>query len=324
MTIIYLKKPKVSHLKCDKFSATLKIEDQYHSSVKARVNELIDAGYAKSKNYSAYQTSARLYIGDNNRYFVLIQCGPRSYHKNYSYFRIEYSPHNIGMDGLAELKMRLDEILPFGYDGFISEGICTRFDATVDISHININYLLFSCSKMKISKVYYRDGGISLFDCSLPMSSYILGGESSSRKISIYDKKRQLAYLNKKHPKYAQKLPDHEVTRIEVQHRFRIPISNLHKVANPFEKLGVASFNNIPIKDDPTFDLFILAARFVGAQNAQLALRKKLREKYSQYLKQSGPDWWDPDVIWEQWPSVIHNICHPGTCPLKVGELEVC
>lgn len=311
MTVV-IHKPNVSNVFCDKLSVTLKIDPEYHSEVLSKITDLIDNWYASVVHTPQYKFSIRLVIGNNDE-STLIQCSPHL--DSISFFRVECNPSRLGSEGLSELKLRLDDILPDGYDGLMQYGICTRFDATIDIHDVQIDKLCFRYPSMQLSKAFYRKGGINNYTHDI--ESYYLGGDSGKRQFCVYDKAQQIKAHNAKYPLVKKAIPNHPITRIEVKNRERLPMMSLTAIPNQFEKLGVYSFHKLP-NSDWKFNLFVKAVRSEGMQNALLGLPEDVRKKYLKWSELAKPTYWKPDEHWKYWPCVVEEIIHPAVSCLAL------
>ena len=303
MTITYIKAPIISNVFCDKLTITLKVDPKHHDFVKNGMYELINNGYAKKTYTPQYQLSVRLGIGDYNEHTALIQCSPHPYLLNHSFFRIEFNPDRIGIEGMCFLKTRLDELLPNGYKSLIQHGTCTRFDVSIDIVHMEIDKFVFRAPKMRRSKSFYN-GKKTIRE------SYYIGGDNSKRQFCIYDKVAEIKNNNSgkliKTP-----IPNHPVTRIEVRNKYRIPMTELINVDNQFLKLEIYFLNKIQ-KSNLEFDFFLDSVRLRGLISALYKIESPYeRKKYIAQMESAKNKYWKPEKHWESWVDVVNEIYHP-------------
>jgi hypothetical protein len=318
ITYIKYKKPIVSDVFCDKFSATLKIDNNYYYDILKSIHEHIDNGYAKESSKPNYKQSIELFLGSESEYSALIQAAP--YKKGYAFFRIEFNPQRIGSEGLSELKLRLDNILPNGYESLIQHGICTRIDATIDIHHVAVNRLCFYLQNMQKSKAYFKKGKI--LGCANNIGSYYTGSDDSQKQFCAYDKVQEIKNHNSNYPHNKIQVPDHPITRIEIKNRKRIPITSLPTIPNQFINLSVYSFHKTP-KIDWKFDLFIKAVRSEGAQNSLLALPEPIKKLYRERLETAKVLFFQPEEHWKKWPKVMNEILYPTVSPLALPKQAI-
>lgn len=311
VTVTIKYKPVFSDVFCDRLTVTLKVKPEQYDEVKFNMNNMIENGYARKDYKWQYRLSMRLGIGEDNDSSTLIQCSPHPFLSNYSFFRIELNPHRLGSEGLSELKLRIDEILPNGYDDLVRSGVCTRFDAALDLKYISIESLAFSYPKMRLSKAFYNSGSVTNY-----IQSYYIGGDKNKRQICIYDKVAQIKEYNQKNL-IKKDVPSFPVTRIEVRNKKRVRVSELINIDNQFKPLEVLLLSRFP-DIDWVFGLFVKAVRLEGLLNALLALPKYERAKYKKILKVANASFWKPDKHWEKWTDVIGEIYKPLPSKLAV------
>ena len=313
MVVIH-KKPTVTEIFIDKITATLPIKSSDHEAVLGGMHQLVDVGYGLFIRKPFYEYSVILGIGVANTP-VLLQCKPYGYLSDWAFFRIEFNPSTLGSEGLAELKLRLDVLLPLGYESLIASGMLTRFDVTFDIQHVSIDQLVFRHPGFRLSKAYYRAGKTDSFVEDV-VSLYI-GGDSGARQFCFYDKVQQIKDWNSEHPLNQKPVPIIDTTRVEVTNKKRVPFKSLLNVPNQFEKLEIFTFHTVP-QDDWQFSLFLIAARHQGLQKTLYMVPKYLRKKYIQRLRKSVLEQYDPIAQWSGWKGSVNALFYPATSHLKV------
>lgn len=294
----------VSDLFCDKISMTLSIEPSQEGIVIENFENLQSAGHAKWVHKSIYRLSLQV-VDEMLNPIVLVQCRPVG--SGRSFFRTEFNPSKVSM---WEVMYFIDSILPDGYESLHQHGICTRFDATVDIHNVNINELLIWKPQISVTSAYYKSGRTE---------TYYLGAKSSPKQCCVYDKVAEIKRRNEG-PFVKQEIPDHEITRIEVRLKNRTPVKGLHCVDDLFSQLGIVEFSDIDPMDEK-FDLFLRASRAEGAQNVLLSLSEATRKSYRKILNNSKALWWEPEKIWAQWPELVSRITHPPASKPYYGLL---
>ncbi len=309
--INYYIKPVVSPVFCDKLSATLKIEEHHYHGVLTAFENAVNDGWAKKAYTAIYKQSCRLQLGDYDT-STLIQCQPHN--ETSAFFRIEANPSKLGKEGMAELQMLLNEILPHGYAGLVQDGISTRVDTAVDIMNIEMSQIVYRYPGMRLSKAYYAKGKPTVY-CNEMLSYYLGSDGGKGAQICIYDKTAQAKTHNVKHPHNKIEVPKVPTVRIEIRHRNRRMLSRLYTLKNLFSKLDLYSFHKIPPRDDK-FNLFVGVMQAQGLQNALLMLSGPTRKLYRKRVESAKPDFWQPEEHWENWEAVVDGILHPSSSAL--------
>ena len=288
---------------CDKLSCTFtpsecsseKLED-----VLQMLSEPNERGYylkrLGGKDGRLYQHTFELLNVGGDRQIALMQMKPRR--KEHNFFRFELNPNAIGPDGVYEVKRILKALFGRRFRDDLRSGNITRLDAAVDVYKIRPDDLLVFSASARQSGLFQRS-----FDKSgretFFAETYTIGSQTSDYFACCYDKTAQLSRVK------AQEVDD-LITRVEVRLKPRtedgeaLKVESIGNARNPFSSLVVAYY---PKPDDTNyvFNLFVLAARTVGAERAlKIISDKRVRSKFWNLLQDSIPNWWCPDKHWEE------------------------
>ena len=139
-----------------------------------------------------------------------------------------------------------------------------------------------------------------------------IGGVKSPNRWRIYNKKAEMHEKNKKKAKLLHDIPPkHELTRIELSMIPKCKLFNLTAQTNAFANLTVSSFNNLKGTKDSCWELFLDSCRLRGAQAALWKVKdSQYHTLYKSRLKDGQADWWNPEKIWSQLPSILTNIAN--------------
>ncbi len=298
---------EVDPIICDKLSYTVKISEENKPIIKNRIEQLAENNYAKIVFKGSYYKSINLLLGDFNEYKVLIQIEPKL--QNTSYIRVEYNPSKLGVYNL-EFKKYMDDLFKGigGYTYILENAICTRFDATVDIHNININNLLFSYKRKAISKAYYKSGKINNYKDHL-ITTYYLGNDSGKSQVCIYDKILKMKKDKNDNPLLYIEIPDHDITRVEIRCKNRLPLIDTMKVKNQFKPMAAVLLKKANKIKDWRVNMIMRLSCHEGFNNALLAIPNDHRAKFRDLIiEEATPYWWNPDKIWNDWPKTMEVV----------------
>ena len=221
---------------------------------------------------------------------VLMEAGPKTVKG--AQVRFDFNPSKIGADGIEQFKLLLDGMMPYGYDHLIASGKITRIDFAADIHGIHISDLEFFTQ--------YACGGTKFSKSGKPQTVY-LGAVSSNKKWAIYDKAAQLKLKN-----------GQVITRIERRLKANIALVELENIENPFLGLSIISSklgNKVPVGvSAETWRLFRRACKHTPCSVVLTDLEPTTRKIVREWLKGKVVKWWNPDAVWESFPSVVSEL----------------
>lgn len=210
--------------------------------------------------------------------------------------RIEFSPIDLGLQGMTALHVNLISQIPDGWAYFQEQGRITMIEVTLDIEGIGMEDFHILPAQATASATYKRNGKLETL--------YL--GKSKSNQTKIYDR-------GQKRISKGQGWSGPPTTRIERRLKLAKPLqlADLGSLPNPFADLKIiASASGCPPEEEKSnkaylWSLFMDSVR-VRNLNASLALLPtKKRAMYRKWLAKHSTSWWQPADIWAHWPNVV-------------------
>lgn len=285
----------VSKIVCDKLSVTIDYKNEKDRlQLIAQLNDLSQQSEMvyQFKKWP-YQYGLRVREPDiKNRLLMLIQWKPVL--QGMGFFRVDFNPAHADMSNVFAV---LDAVLPGGYADLKAFGKITRFDASVDLSNIRPDGLLAYYPKKQISQIHCKSGKIE---------TLYLGKRGEGNLVVIYDKQRE---IKEKNQKYKLDIPELKIktTRVEIRMHPDCNFENFLKIENPFSNLDLKSEFGY-FEDEELWRLFIATCRHRGEVDALALLDSETRKKFRSRILAMPCSWWQPNLIWIDWPSVVNNI----------------
>jgi len=291
--IIFKTKAEQSEVFCDMLTITLKLEPHEHQICLNNIEDMLADGYAKkSIRKGKYKRAINIGTGENGQNQFLVQFDPKQSH--HAFLRVEFNPAKCYP---GEVRIELDKIIPCGgYSRLFQNGTCTRVDASIDVHFAAIEKLLFWIPGLSVTSAYAKGA---------KAGSLVYGSAESNKRVSVYDKRRQMVKANAKTPNKVN-IPDHPITRIEVQLKHRFPAKDLAELKNAFEKILISNPSKSVFNDD-LGRMFLLACEANGPPRALAALIDKKAE-FVEKLKTTSVKWWQPEKAWAHWSAVANAI----------------
>lgn len=212
--------------------------------------------------------------------------------------RAEFSPVDIGGDGLGEFHVSLCDIVPDGWKFFIQHGNVSMIEVTVDIPGVAIEDF-HAVPVQGLSSANYKQNG------KLETLNF---GKSKGSQTKIYDRgKKRLAKKQKWHGP--------ATTRIERRLKLgaSLRLLDLPSLQNPFAALQMVFVTNgcppaeLAKKKEYLWQLFLDSARVRTLPAALMLLPVERRAIYRKWLKQNHTEWWQPELIWSHWTKVVEQ-----------------
>lgn len=303
---------------CDKLSCTFNPSElllDRLDGVLRMLSEPNERGYSLNriggKDGRLYRSSFELMRLGSDRQVALIQMEPRR--KEHNFLRFELNPNAIGADGVYELKRVLKALFGRRFRDDLRGGNITRLDAAVDVYKIRPDDLLVFSARARQSGLFQR-----IFDRSgretCVIETQTIGSQTSDYFARCYDKAAQLSRVK------AEEVDD-LITRVEVKLQPRnddgatLKVEDISEARNPFSSLVIAYYPR-PDGSDYVFDLFVLAARTVGAERAlKIISDRRVRSRYWSLLEDSVPHWWCPNKHWNE---VLDSLKVTGLFPKDI------
>lgn len=289
---------------CDRLSLTVDIP----AAEQQELGKWIRSMHPTSK-FGQYQV-AGLVSGDDISYtygttspggqFALLQAAPKNVLGKMRFLRAEMNPSRID---LQTIEATINQFRPWLYETLTGEGTVTSFHLAVDVSHVDIDTLLFRAPKFSVSAMNQKSG----------KTLYI-----GSRRYRIYEKREEIIANNKKKAKEAAiAVPENPLVRIEIDLYLpsKTRLQDIPELPNQLAELTVTNYADL-VDGDDKWRLFLHAARLGGAQAALAKIKsKKLKAEYVSRLKSGSCNWWQPEKVWAQLPTIIDGILEPDKYP---------
>ena len=216
--------------------------------------------------------------------------------------RLEFNPSKLGVAGLEHLQGILSSLISGGWNEFVKHGRISRLDVAVDLIGVRMTKLKVVPPKAVVSQTWNSSKGKLLtYQWGKPKGSYT----------QIYNKTAEMQARG-----VAVSGP--QITRFE--RRLKQPacktLMKLAELDNPFA--GFVLTTTVPeAPDDGPAYVWPLFCDSVSVRGLHAALQLLPPHKSPVYKKQfanAAPDWWNPDAIWAQWPTVVEQS--------KIGDPE--
>ena len=209
--------------------------------------------------------------------------------------RIEFNPSKLGFDGLKNMHAILSTMMDGGWRLFVNHGRISRLDVAVDLVGVRITKLMIVPPKAVVSQTWNSSKGkIETYQWGKPKGSFT----------QIYNKTAQMQARG-------LSVSGPQVTRFE--RRLKQPPSKsltmLAELENPFAGFVLTTTVPEAPDDGPSYvwPLFCDSVTVRGLHAALQLLPEHKRPVYKKQFTNAGPDWWDPDAIWAQWPAVVQQ-----------------
>jgi hypothetical protein len=215
-----------------------------------------------------------------------------AYHKSQVFkLRLEFSPADLGVEGMNVLHAALSVFLPDGWDFVVENGVVTKIEVSVDLPKVKTSDLHF-IPKQTTSAQTWSHGGL--------LQTLVLGKAKSGNQTRIYDR-------GAKRKAKGQFSPAYEGTRVERIFKLAKPLKGLAALPNPFKDF---SFSLAPQRPPGELRAYIwtMFMDSVTARSLPVALKLLPEEKrtmYRKWLQQNAVEWWNPDTIWAAWPAYL-------------------
>jgi hypothetical protein len=289
---------KVSPLFCDRLSFVLQYKTmEERTFVRERLKHLkynSQGHYAHDGGKAKYKLGMYFYVEQYEQVEkMLVQADPHVLSDHF--VRVDYNPAHVDSSNVRWL---LSPILPGGWMDIPTRAVCTRFDATVDISGMDVADLFVSYPKMRRSRVFCKGG---------KTETYELGGYAGDKRVLLYDKCAEIKHWNLKH-KIKVPLPPSPMARLEIVLRPSIKFDALLQLDNQFSGLRLHPIPPLSETTTTLFRFFVETARFRGLQDALLMLPEGTRKRFKAVMEKSAYSWWDADTVWSTWPILIQEL----------------
>ncbi|WP_192357699.1 hypothetical protein [Mesorhizobium mediterraneum] len=212
--------------------------------------------------------------------------------KRISKLLLNFVPVDLGADGMLDLHVAINMILPDGWLYAVTHGRVTRMDVAVDLPGLTMDSIHFQPQKAAYSQRLFPDGQLETI--------YI--GKSKSAQTVIYDR-------SKKRAKLGQSMP--QCLRIERRMKLGgMKLTNLLGMKNPFlnTKLAVALPGPPNPAKEKEWAMFGDSVKERGLPAALTLLPKDRRVAYKKHIDAHLLPIWNPEEIWKSWQPMLDEL----------------
>lgn len=289
----------------DRISVVLKVptlEDAKAIYSEAFVQFKDSEVFTKGKGgvWGLYKTARRVALAciDNPKKWPLLQYAYDATEKRAIEFRTEFSPVDLGVEGLTQFHAQLISLMPGGWQYFVEHGRITMVEVTVDVPNVEVESFHLLPPQGPSAMTWKVNG---------KLETMVLG-KSKGNQTKIYDR-------GKKRIAKKQGWAGPPTTRIERRLRPGQPMSfaQLSTMPNPFANIQmivptVGCPPTIPKSREYVWTFFLDSAKVRGLSPALKLLPEERRTEYRKWLGKHPVSWWQPDAIWAHWPSVVEKL----------------
>ena len=212
-------------------------------------------------------------------------------------FRAEFSPVDLGENGMEEFHLALKPLMNDGWQSFAEHGRVTMIEITVDLPDISVDQFDPLPKQAVYRQAWGKDGHLET----------IVLGKASGNQTKIYNR-------GKKRTDKGQKWKGPLTTRVERRLRPQgLKVTTLPTISNPFAGITLPSTSIPPPPDEPETKTYLWlmfqdSVKVRGVSGALNLLPEGKRTTYRAWLKQHLKPWWDPQAIWLHWPKYISDL----------------
>ena len=282
----------------DKISVVLNVPQgaeayDIHSSIWAQLDD--KEAFRRAKKWGPFQVGVRLPLQSvlKERKWPLLHYrhgGQRALQ-----FRAEFSPVDLGPQGLGEFHAQLMSLVPDGWGYFVEHGRVTMIEVTVDLPNISVDQFHLVPKQGPSSMAWKANGQLET----------LVLGKAKGSQTKVYDR-------GKKRVALGQTWTGPPTTRVERRLRLNSPLAELGTLANPFASMQMVAIPTGPppeeIKSAYIWTLFLDSVSVRGLSTALKLLPKGKRTMYRQWLLAHPTSWWQPADIWSKWPTVLADL----------------
>lgn len=212
-------------------------------------------------------------------------------HGKVTRLRLEFSPADLGLEGMHLLHSALVTFLPDGWDFVVENGLVRKIEVSVDLPNIPTSSLYPLLKQTTSAQTWSNDG---------LLQTLVLGKSKSGAQTRIYDR-------GAKRKAKGQLSPEYEGTRVERIVMLARPLSKLMALPNQFSHIQFTIAPPTP-PSEPKPYIWAMFMDSVAARSLTVALKLLPPEKratYRKWFNQHKVDWWDTDAIWKRWPDYL-------------------
>jgi len=285
----------------DKFSVTFSVPNEERSWQNAAeaLSHLCQQGFLLEparggRVYEHYHAAWHAVIpvpnGPSAR--CLIQVFPKSSGKGF--LRLEWNPARLQRAQFRQIIEVLAACIP-DIETWWRTAKVTRADVTFDLPQLKIERLLtFSSSAATIGIKRKENGG--------SLNAFVLGSETSIKRLTIYDKAFERAIRHSRDARRTRRV-FRTCTRVEFRIRKLGTMQEIEFIKNPLSSFSIVSVADAYAQfSEESWIRFIRRCESVGAQTALSVLAdRKRRQRYRDVLeKRCTPRWYNKEILWAE------------------------
>lgn len=293
----------------DRFSVTFDVtEAQKRIAIRQNLEKLCASSdklvtpWKKLDDWGSPKYANSFAINCNLQTSSMLQLAPEKPKKgakgNLRFMRLDMNPSVLGASGMKALHQAIPKLTAglFEYADIVNAGNVTRLDIAVDIVNLDIEDVFISTKGLGKSHSYFSAAGKA--------ETIYLNVTGKGSKLSIYDKKTQLAETGSKQPHTFYKQA--KQTRVEFRKNYEKPPAKLLNSQNPFKEIRLIDVEAPELPTQPyIWKLFTDSCHYRGIEGALQQLDFSLRKKFGGAILDSKDYVWKPDELWSYWPHTL-------------------
>jgi hypothetical protein len=248
----------------------------------------------KGAKWGPYKIAKRLKLPNlvDERKYPLLQYAYSG--KEAIQLRLEFVPVDLGWEGMKWLHASLG-MIDGGWSYFIKHGRITRLDVTVDVPGVRMDEFHFLPQQALTTMQWNVQGHLQ---------SLVFGKKQGNRTV-IYSRDKKRLAKGQNWTGEPEVRIERRLTNLKNQ-----KVSSLPRLANPFSPMQMTLNMPAPPSDGKAWEwsMFEDSVKARGLNAALSLLPEERRTKYRKHLAAHPEPWWDPDLIWAQWPAMLDEL----------------
>lgn len=211
-------------------------------------------------------------------------------------FRTEFSPVDLGPQGINEFHAQLMSLLPNGWGYFVANGRVTMIEVTIDLPNVPVDHFHMLPQQVTTAMTWKTNGKLET----------LVLGKANGNQTKVYDR-------GKKRKAKGQGWVGPTTTRVERRMRPQPPLAlaKLGNLPNPFASLQLVVPQTAQPPDEAKsyiWEMFLDSVTVRGLTSASKLLPEEKRTTYRKWLLKHPIPWWDPNAVWAKWPAVLDEL----------------
>lgn len=212
--------------------------------------------------------------------------------KRIAKLRLNLVPVDLGPEGMLDLHVAINMIVPDGWEYVVQHGRITRLDIAVDLPDLTMDSIHFQSKKPAHMVRLFPDGQLETI--------YI--GKPKSNQIAIYDRSKKRASKNQSYPQC-----------LRIERRLKpsgMKLPSLAGIKNSFA--GIKLLIALPGPPNPTkeweWSMFSDSIEKRGLPAALALLPKDRRAAYKKHIDAHLLPAWSAEAIWSGWGPMLDEL----------------